>query len=407
MKKTLELSPLLDLEQPGYPSRTQLPDYRALLSEPETPRQRFGWAAVLGASGLALGACQTPGERKGTTSQIVAQTMRRLAHRDPGGEPVTIHPVAPLHQPRLRLLLGGGGQGVLDAAMVRDATVQLFNSYGILVETRTLTTDDEVRLEGQGFHHHWNVGFEIVVLKPVAAEADLAPATSRDEALKSYFESVVRYLDWVESHQGPPPGTSRSGILADKSLTDISNPKVREIVDRYLGEQPGELDREGNGHWEAGTLLVEVASRFPGNPRLIVPDIQISFGNSYVGVLDVAAARKATVELFQTYGYALRQGERITVSDQNVEFIADGWDPSARVGFQLVFPRFGPSQLPSSVLDLKELGRFSRWAAEDQQDWLMADPTLYPNMDGDLHTPLKYYLKSVVRYLEWLHTRKK
>jgi len=78
--------------------------------------------------------------------------------------------------------------------------------------------------------------------------------------------------------------------------------------------------------------------RLEPSAKITVPRVPISFGNSYMGVLDLARARQVTMALFAAYGVVLKPNHPI--ARRGIEFHADGYDPERLVGLEIV--HFGP-----------------------------------------------------------------
>jgi len=188
---------------------------------------------------------------------------------------------------------------------------------------------------------------------------------------------------------GPPLASSnaRAAAIANRALDE-----VRKSGFRYQRSETGEE---------------EVVK---GSPKVTFPKIRISYGNSYVGVFDLARAKQVTVELFAAYGVRLE--ERHLFKKDGVEFEADGYDPKRKIGFELLGSDRPPGGLsekvppresdPAKLLDDAETAKLKEQVAAKQESLFLAPVEKYPNMDGDQYTPLRAYLKSALDYLDWL-----
>lgn len=178
---------------------------------------------------------------------------------------------------------------------------------------------------------------------------------------------------------------------------------LRQRVDRLVGEILGSNKR---GYWNELTSL-RTDTTLSSNPAVKSPMIPISFGNSYVGVFDTEAARDATRRLFTAYGIELK--ENVPIRQGGYEFVADGFDLERGIGFELTMPDVAqPGQEPtaqdaSSRLDTEEMQALDKDLTAGKIRMFVAQAENYPNMDGDLYTPMEYYLSSVIDYLNWVH----
>ncbi|MCE9611946.1 MAG: hypothetical protein K8R23_17245 [Chthoniobacter sp.] len=147
-----------------------------------------------------------------------------------------------------------------------------------------------------------------------------------------------------------------------------------------------------------------------GNPAVKIPQIRISFGNSYVGVFDTIRAKEVTLKLFEAYGVKLESN--FMFKKEGVSFEADGYDPKKKVGFEILgadrppqgFSRQKPKveSDPAKLLDDAETKSLKEAVAKGQESLFLVPAEKYPNMDNDQYTPLRAYLQSVLDYLDWL-----
>jgi hypothetical protein len=180
-----------------------------------------------------------------------------------------------------------------------------------------------------------------------------------------------------------------------------SNARADSIANAALAEV------RSTGHWFArsGADMVQVV---PGQPAITVPVIRVSFGNSYVGIFDVARAQKATIEMFAAYGVKLVPKHHF--QRDGIEFEADGYDPVSKVGFEILgvddpdpSARTKAAPRPAGeVLDAGETSILKDHVVAGSESFFLAEASSYPNMDGDQYTPLRAYLKSALDYLDWL-----
>jgi hypothetical protein len=218
---------------------------------------------------------------------------------------------------------------------------------------------------------------EAVLIGAIAAGAALAmPACARDKR----------------------PALPKAGITTrtDAAFARKIDKLVRELLPKK------------KGFWGKNTSLVPKHELKP-NPAVKYPRIRISFGNSRIGVFDTAAARQATLKLFEAYGIKLKKD--VPLKRGGYEFVADGFDEKLGIGFELVMPAgrvgFGRQTFTpepdAKKLDAKEQVALGKVVADGKLRVFVAHATGFPNMDGDLYTPMQYYLTSVVDYLNWVH----
>lgn len=148
------------------------------------------------------------------------------------------------------------------------------------------------------------------------------------------------------------------------------------------------------------------------NPDVVVPEIRISFGNSYSGIFDTVRAKKATIALFEAYGVKLKAD--YPLKRGGLEFQVDGYDPEKKVGFEIVGTDYippspfvmepGPERKKNQVADLdeKEAEKLKASVSSGEEAMFLAPADEYPLMDGDQYTPMRAYLQSALDYLEWL-----
>lgn len=192
--------------------------------------------------------------------------------------------------------------------------------------------------------------------------------------------------------------------LIEKNTTR-DNPALRKQVDQLIVEILGKHEK---GFWNGRTRL-EVGQPVAANPPVKYPSIPISFGNSCVGIFDTEAAREATRKLFKAYGIELKTD--VPIKKDGYEFVADGYDAERGIGFELVMPEGNvglagkkfPVQDAASKLDAGELAKLNQDIAAKKVRMFVVPAEEYPNMDGDLYTPMQYYLASVIDYLNWVH----
>jgi hypothetical protein len=185
-------------------------------------------------------------------------------------------------------------------------------------------------------------------------------------------------------------------------LLTSPNARAAAIANRALDE----VKKSGFWYQRSGTAEAEVV---PGSPKVTFPEIRISYGNSYVGVFDLARAKRVTRELFAAYGVTLQP---YRFKKGGVEFEADGYDPERRIGFEILGSDRPPGGLsdkvppresdPAKLLDDAEAAKLKERVAAKQESLFLAPVEKYPNMDGDQYTPLRAYLKSALDWLEWL-----
>jgi hypothetical protein len=182
--------------------------------------------------------------------------------------------------------------------------------------------------------------------------------------------------------------------------------KLKQKVDRLVDEILGPLDDKH--HWN-DRATVHPTKELAANPDVKYPRIPISFGNSYVGIFDTEAAKAATAKMFAAYGLELKAN--VKVKGNGYEFVADGFDEKAKFGFKLIMPggqvglagqQFAP-QPPEVALDANEIAAVEEAVKAGELGLLVVKAERFPNMDGDLFTPMQYYLASVIDYLNWIN----
>ncbi len=190
-----------------------------------------------------------------------------------------------------------------------------------------------------------------------------------------------------------------------KGTTTSTDPNLRKKVDAIVAEV---LSKSKQGYWYKHSSL-RLQKELKSNPPIKYPVIPISYGNSCVGIFDHATAREATTRLFAAYGIELKKDA--SLKGFGYEFSADGYDAKQNAGFELVMPQGAysltgkafPKQTDAEHLSDKEKAALSQAVAAGTLNVLVMDAHAFPNMDGDLYTPMEYYLGSVVDYLNWLH----
>ena len=198
--------------------------------------------------------------------------------------------------------------------------------------------------------------------------------------------------------QDAPPKLPKAGT---STRTDA---QFRAEVFALLKET---LPKKG-GFWGAHASIIS-SKELDANPPVKHPRIRISFGNSYVGIFDTESAKAAAAKLFKHYGIELKKN--VTIKGGGYEFVADGYNEKLRIGFELVMPD-GPVGMggqkftlepPEKKLDAAEMKKLNADVKAGKVRMLVIKAAGFPNMDGDLHTPMVYYLNSVMDYLNWVH----
>lgn len=200
------------------------------------------------------------------------------------------------------------------------------------------------------------------------------------------------------AQEGGPKPLPKPGLSTNKDA--MFRAKVLKLAHEILGDKVGS--------WNAMSA-VHIKQDVLANPPIKYPHIPISFGNSYVGIFDAEKARTATFTMFEQYGIKLEKN--VTVKGAGYEFNADGFNKELGIGFEIVMPEgpigFGPQKLPPEPaerkLDTQELKSLDQDIKAGKQRIFVVHAAGYPNMDGDLYTPMEYYLASVIDYLNWAH----
>lgn len=155
---------------------------------------------------------------------------------------------------------------------------------------------------------------------------------------------------------------------------------------------------------------VGLSATIAANPPLKTPRVAISFGNSFMGIFDAERAKAVTHELFKAYGIELTPD--VPLKTEDCVFSADGYNQDLTVGFELRVPErqknlnntyYGKNEKPAARLDDDELKTLEAEIAAGAKRMFVANAASYALYDGDYYTPMRYYLASVVDYLNWIH----
>jgi hypothetical protein len=236
-------------------------------------------------------------------------------------------------------------------------------------------------------------------LTPEEIETLLRPGLFRRFGRETLAAGAVLAGAWL-GQAAPLPGPGelpKTGLSTrkDKEFHD----KVHKITAEILGDKVGS--------WNAQTLI-DLKATLPSNPPVKYPHIPISFGNSYVGIFDVEKAREATRKMFAQWGIELQKD--VPVKGPGYEFVPDGYNKELRIGFKIALPddgnRRGQKIEPEPEerkLDDKEMQALDTDIKAGKLRIFVVKAQAFPNMDGDLYTPMEYYLASVIDYLNWVH----
>lgn len=199
-------------------------------------------------------------------------------------------------------------------------------------------------------------------------------------------------------------GLLGSSLLVPAQAADLPGGDLKTS-----NSEAGKIARETlsglSDSWFKNSEITRETDPTTGNPALTLPQIRISFGNSFMGVFDTSRAKKATVALFAAYGVNLTPD--YAYKKDGVEFTVDGYDPEKKIGFEIVGddpPNFAePLEPPPKIdLDPQEAETLKAKVKAGRETLFLAPVGKYPNMDGDQYTPTRAYLQSVLDYLEWL-----
>ena len=198
---------------------------------------------------------------------------------------------------------------------------------------------------------------------------------------------------------------ARASQARRQGPTTSKDPNLRKKVDAIVAEVLGKTKK---GFWYEHSYLGP-AKELKTNPPVKYPIIPISYGNSCIGIFDQATAREATHRLFESFGIKLKKN--VSLKGDGYEFQADGFNEDEGIGFELILPQgragFGPDifekEKDDAYLSKEEKTSLNKAVASGAVDMLVIDAQRFPNMDGDLYTPMEYYLASVVDYLNWVH----
>ena len=163
------------------------------------------------------------------------------------------------------------------------------------------------------------------------------------------------------------------------------------------------LQQGGSRVWFAASTYGSKADPGGGKHRVFVPQIPISFGNSYSGVFDAGEARLQARKLFEAYGVTLAADAVVAPAEGKATL--DGLDRERKIGFKI---RGGPlarggfvgameaqKEPPETGLSDDELGAL----AKDGFRIHVADLNDYPVMDRDSSPSRFAYLASVIDFL--------
>ncbi len=221
------------------------------------------------------------------------------------------------------------------------------------------------------------------------------------EANTAFAQQENRYQPEVESVDEIP----RIAVPLKSGKTTSSDPNLKKKVEKLAAEMLGNHERKS---WN-DEASIRLQRDLKANPPIKYPSIPISCGNSYVGIFDTEGAKEATHKMFAAYGIVLKKD--VVIQGDGYQFVADGYNEELNVGFELVIPEgrvgLNGQELPKQ-LDAEKLGEKEKAALDGDLETgklrlFVANAKGFKNMDGDLYTPLEYYLASVVDYLDWVH----
>jgi hypothetical protein len=251
---------------------------------------------------------------------------------------------------------------------------------------RRLTAEEIERLLRPGLWERFGAG--TMAVGALAAGLSLAGCTADQEPPKA-----------------PDPHFPKAAAALPKAgLSTRTDAKHRDKVERIAHEILGNKVGEWNHLTSQG--LKEVLK---ANPPVRHPIIPIMFGNSRVGILDADKAKIATHQLFAAWGIELKK--EVPLKSDNYQFVANGYNRQLEIGFKIILPegsaRLGGQKFPTlsdeQKLDAQELQALNREVERGKLRVFVANGSGFPNMDGDLYTPMQYYLASVIDYLNWVH----
>jgi len=233
--------------------------------------------------------------------------------------------------------------------------------------------------------------------EPVPQQPDKPTVESIDEVAspQEQYKPSVKSVDEIPKVPAP--------ISSGK--TTSSDPNLKKKVDQLVAEV---LGNSRKGYWN-DLASIRLSRDLKANPPIKYPSIPISFGNSYIGIFDINEAKRATHQLFAAYGIELKSD--VPIKRDGYQFNADGFNSDLRAGFEFVVPEGGigfgsqvlPAQAADAKLDEKEKAALDRDLEAGKLRLFVVNAEGFPNMDGDLYTPMEYYLASVVDYLNWVH----
>jgi hypothetical protein len=202
---------------------------------------------------------------------------------------------------------------------------------------------------------------------------------------------------------GAAPAADVPAPAPSGGASRAARPRQSAAVDKLVAEILGAYDK--NKFWNK-SARPSPAKELSGNPPVKYPQIPISFGNSFIGVIDVAAARDATIRLFEAYGLELVPD--VPIQGEGYAFVADGFDSMNKVGFKIIRPPEDEGEgegqgAPEHALSPDEIKPLDAAVKEGGIRMFVVKAEGFPNMDGDMYTPMEYYLASVIDYLNWIH----
>lgn len=197
------------------------------------------------------------------------------------------------------------------------------------------------------------------------------------------------------------PGLASAEEKSSPDAKPSLNDKAQQLAEALL-------ETTHKGVWYASSSIL-TNKLIESNPPVKAPRIPITCGNSYSGIFDTNKAREATRKLFALYGFKLVPN--VQLEGEQYEFTADGFDPKQGIGFELINAesvgymgsRSGPDEPRQRKLQEDELPMLGRDVESGDLRMFVADARAYPRMDGDQYTPMRYYLASVVDYLNWVN----
>lgn len=235
---------------------------------------------------------------------------------------------------------------------------------------------------------------------------DLAPAVRR------WFSPVTLALAGLSGLC--LPSLQNANGADDEEAARPTDKQVQQVIDEYLKNyaQPDSEKMEIRLDPIPGPITANPAVRRATEtwkePQPIGDNMVELSGKVIARVerppLDVEKARAAACELFKLYGVELKQD--VTVTDGSVKFEADGYNASAKIGFELIQTTvqhlYGEVENTDKDLVPGEYGELTQSVEKNKNNVLVIQDADLGASSISEYSAMKAFLQSVADYLEWL-----